>query len=581
MYRQKNTRRLVSVILTLGAGLVGGCGETTTAGDCEESTTRSCSCDDGTTGTQLCTEGSWGACGCGDCQPKAEICDGIDNDCDGLVDNGIPGTGATCSVTGVQGVCAASETRCDGVAVVCEQVIFPSDEVCNGLDDDCDGLIDEDLEGTACPVNGQLGPCGVGEEQCVDGALVCTQVVYPQTEICDDVDNDCNGVIDDGDPGGGQACTVTGLEGACAVGTTECQSGSLVCTQVVFPEAEICDDVDNDCDGIVDNGNPGGGGSCLLSGLFGVCAFGVEECQVGDLACVQTVFPTTEICGDGLDNDCDGTTDEASAGCQCTPPATRSCGSDVGYCIAGTQTCLANGTWDPTCVGERLPRPETCNNIDDDCDGSVDENVYRTCYTGPAATQNVGICHNGSQLCTAGSWATTCVGEVTPSTEVCNTADDDCDGQIDETGVWPYDSNREPNDIYNGNPAFIGVYSIWNETKSVSSVFGWPGDVDNFYWHLTNYNQTNTFTFWRCEVSGLWSSQTVRIRVGVHTGGYPGSGPWQFSAYSIGAAGNGSFIEVGFPSPQGPYGLLVGIDYVYGFSPCKNHGYTLTCVLHH
>ena len=73
------------------------------------------------------------------------------------------------------------------------------------------------------------------------------------SEICDAIDNNCNGAVDEGNPGGGAACS-TGLPGVCAAGTTSCQAGTLACAQNVSPSPEVCDGLDNNCDGIVDNG---------------------------------------------------------------------------------------------------------------------------------------------------------------------------------------------------------------------------------------------------------------------------------------------------------------------------------------
>lgn len=75
---------------------------------------------------------------------------------------------------------------------------------------------------------------------------------------------------------------------------------------------------------------------------------------------------------------------------------------------------------------------ETCDGLDNDCNGVVDDLGEWTCYTGPEGTENVGICHGGTQQCVDGV-PTSCLGERTPSSaDLCNGFDDDCDGKTDE-----------------------------------------------------------------------------------------------------------------------------------------------------
>jgi hypothetical protein len=106
------------------------------------------------------------------------------------------------------------------------------------------------------------------------------------------------------------------------------------------------------------------------------------------------------------------------------------CSVGVGACLR-TGSVVCSGTSTACSVAAGSPTTETCNNVDDNCDGAIDNGVTQTCYTGPSGTAGIGACRTGTQTCSAGAFGA-CVGQVVPTTEVCNGVDDDCDGIIDD-----------------------------------------------------------------------------------------------------------------------------------------------------
>ncbi|MDQ3033451.1 MAG: MopE-related protein, partial [Myxococcota bacterium] len=266
--------------------------------------------------------------------------------------------------------------------------------------------------------------CTAGFSACGAGALSCVRAVGPAPEVCNGLDDDCDGTTDEAltDPTLGMAC---GLDtGECVRGTTTCAAGSLTCAGSVGATLETCNGRDDDCDGIVDDDPVDVGGSCGSS--VGACVPGSFVCTSGALACSGGAPSSAETC-DNQDDDCDGTTDESlMQSCYSGPAGT----SGVGNCRGGAQTCTS-GVFG-ACAGQVLPSGETCDAADQDCDGSIDEGVTRACYTGPASTQGVGVCRGGTQACSAGTFSATCGGQIVPGSETCDSEDDDCDGAVDE-----------------------------------------------------------------------------------------------------------------------------------------------------
>jgi hypothetical protein len=219
------------------------------------------------------------------------------------------------------------------------------------------------------------------------------------------------------------------------------------------PEGQICDN--GECKTVSNPDDKDGDGS-------------LNDDDCNDLN--REIHPgAIEYC-DGIDNDCDMLTDEDCA--PCTDGAVVDCGTDLGECTIGTQTC-SGGRWE-ACSGVG-PQIEVCDGKDNDCNGLIDDKVC-PCSPGdqfPCGV-NEGICTEGVQNCNAEGFFTECTGQL-PQDEICDDLDNDCDGRTDE--------GLETDPVPNSCSAATDLGNLPDEPFSQKTVTGkvWPeGDEDWF-----------------------------------------------------------------------------------------------------
>jgi hypothetical protein len=309
------------------------------------------------------------------------------------------------------------EILVDGTDPLSDDACRPVAEVCNGQDDDCDEQIDEGVSSTC--YEGPLGTenqgvCRSGQRLCENGAWQgCQGQVAPRSETCDLTDEDCDGRVDEGILGLGTACS-TGLSGVCGDGITVCFAGAQRCRGLTASAVETCNGVDDDCDATSDEG-------AIQCGR-GVCLSSVDACLGGvDNVCLPLPTLGDDSSCDGLDDDCDGATDESVSG------QPTQCG--VGACQRMGTTACVDGLVIDQCLPGVPAQDSTCDGIDDDCDGRLDE-----AYVSLERVCGLGACQrSGQTACRVGGIVSVCTpGIPTEDDSVCDGIDTDCDGQMDE-----------------------------------------------------------------------------------------------------------------------------------------------------
>ena len=448
-----------------------------------------------------------------------ELCDGLDNDCNGEADYDDEGE----LDEDEDGFVSCDDCDDD------EELAYPgAPELCNDVDDDCDGDVDEDSALDAATWYADADGDGWGGDSTTvacdpgDGWVAiggdCDDLqafVFPgAVELCDELDNDCDGEVDedgvlglatwyldfDSDGYGNPASS----QESCAqpdgwvLDGTDCDDGEAAS----FPgNPELCDSIDNDCDGQVDIGAAGadtwwldldgdgyGGSSYSVTACDQPADFeatssdcndgdalvfpgGVELCNAVDDDC-DGVVPLDELDGDGDGiSQCDGDCDDLEV--TVYPGAPELCdGADQDCDGLATDELDVDGDLQSVCDGDcdesdaaiYLGATEVCNNVDDDCDGSVDEGASSTTWYQDWDGDGFGSPAWSIDACVAPAetgWVeddTDCDDQdaaVNPdASEVCSGVDDDCDGVLfpdeidgDGDGVAICDGDCDDNDI--------------------------------------------------------------------------------------------------------------------------------------
>ena len=463
-------------------------------------------------------------------QSKGEICDNWDNDGDGETDEKMVAPEPVLT----KGVCKGSKQECDGKGWVEPdytkiQGYEKAEILCDGKDNDCDGDIDEGL--TANDAKNIKGVC-LGQKLVCDGAKGWVEPDYTkikdyeQTEtLCDGMDNDCDGKIDEEL----KAPAATKTAGVCAGQTKVCggtkgwQDPDYTKIKDYEKVETLCDGLDNDCYGDIDEGLeilplPEGQNDCLGQGVCADLAQKVCKGQGGwqcDYSGLRN-WEAEEISCDEKDNDCDGQTDEgltnACGGCAAlanqvgvtcdSPQDSDFCPdyySEGGYAAESdaTEDCPEGGcdqhsvwTCDPQnpnvvyCKANEFTNyTESCTGQDDDCDGKTDENDPDLIV--PTAQKYQGVCQDSKKVCESyeggKNWQEPDYSQITGYQEyetLCDGLDNDCDGKTDAD-----DNNFEIIPLASKNRGVCqGQYKV-------CSASGWQ---DPDYTTIEGYEQTET-----------------------------------------------------------------------------------------
>jgi hypothetical protein len=403
-----------------------------------------------------------------------ELCNGIDDDCDALIDETAPVWYADADNDGF-GATATSTSACTAPV---GYVALPGDcddanaairpgatETCDGADQDCDGSVDE---GAGSAWHADADGDGYGSAASLVACTQPTGTVADGTD-CDDTDAAVHATgtrftDSDGDAYGNGAVQVCGQPAGTAAVGGDCNDAAAA----IHPGAtEICDGLDQDCDSQVDDGvtttfhrdadNDGYGSPTVTTQACSAPAGHVADGTDCDDASAIAHPGASEVCN-GRDDDCDGTVDDGllstfyadTDGDGFGDPSVSSsaCTAPAGFVAVGTDCDDADGTAYPGA-------PEACDGVDDDCDGSIDDNVVQVTWYADTDDDGFGNAASTQQSCAQPAGTAGVAGDcddgddtVHPGAdEHCDTVDEDCDGTADDAPVdgtsWHTDADGD------------------------------------------------------------------------------------------------------------------------------------------
>ena len=478
---------------------------------------------------------------CDDADPDAypgadEVCDGVDQDCDGAVDDDatdatawyedldLDGWGSKVAVwdcAAPSGFVAATGDCNDG-----DSGVNPgAEEICDGVDQDCDGVVDNDpIDGTSWypdrdgdgygDASGEVVEC-VAPTDFVADATDCDDsegsVNPAAVEVCDGVDEDCNGVVDDGavdaptwwaDTDGDGYGDPDDAVASCEPLTgyvdddTDCDDEDAA----VHPDAvELCDGVDQDCDGDIDedakvtypwyadvDGDGFGDEDTVVYDCAPPTGYVGDATDCDDLE--PSVYPgATEQCN-GVDDNCDGSIDEVIVFVDWYPDTDGDGYGDIGAetindCAAPSGYVEDGTDCDDQDAGVHPGADELCDGVDQDCDGEVDEDAVDALpwyadddADGYGAGEPIGwSCDpiagavGNDTDCDDTDW-----GVYPDAEEVCDGVDQDCDGAVDDDAVdavtWYLDADGD---------GFGLDYELLSSCQKPTGYVDEPGDCDD------------------------------------------------------------------------------------------------------